>query len=295
MASTDGYYGFVDPQRHISAAVAFTTDLVQTARELHRCARTSCIALGRVLTAVGLTGMTHRDGPVSFQIIGDGHLGQVYADVTPDGWLRGFLRNPTLAMSLSGVASGPRHSIAAAVGTGVLSVIRQGTGREFSQSTVELVSGELDTDVEAYLNNSDQVETVLVCDVLMSEAQVLRAGGLMLQALPEAEANSVLHLRETITSRFAHLLLEGERSPLDIVREFLPQARPTETLPLSWRCRCSYARAMSGLKMLGPEELAKMVDDRENAEISCDFCGKNYVVGPEDVEKMFLETITARG
>lgn len=295
--SADGFYPFVDSTRHLAAGVAITTNVCREAQRLHRCAPTSCIALGRVLTACGMAARIQERGPVSFQMIGNGHLGQVYADVTPEGNLRGYVTNPTLAMSRpQGTVLSGRRSIAAAVGKGHLSAIRLGSGREFQQSTVDLVSGELDLDVEAYLNNSDQVPTALVCDVLMEGNNIVRAAGLIVQAMPDGDAEAVQGLRQTLHERFAELLGDTTLGPAELIAAFVPKANPAGApVALQWKCRCSYERAVAGLKMLGPEELAKMVDDKEEANISCDFCETTYVVPASEVEQAFLDTITARG
>ena len=46
--------------------------------------------------------------------------------------------------------------------------------------------------------------------------------------------------------------------------------------------------------MLGPKDLAEMVDAREASAVHCEFCGVKYTVSPEDVERVFLNTITAQ-
>jgi molecular chaperone Hsp33 len=241
--------------------------------------------------------MLQRRGQVSFQVMSQGHLGQVYADVTPDGDLRGYVRNPTLVLTQPADApQSPRQSIAGAVGGGLLSAIRLGSGREYHQSTVDLISGELDLDVENFLNHSDQVPTALVCDVLLDGIEVAHAGGIIVQGMPGAQAEHIAALRPKMRDELAGLLASDGLEPLAIIRHFLPEAEPVDAPSrLRWKCRCSYERATAGLRMVGPEELAKMVDDKEDAEVSCDFCGVAYVVPASQVEQVFLDTITARG
>jgi molecular chaperone Hsp33 len=294
----DSLTAFHDSEQRLIAAVAYTTEVCRAAQAAHCLARTSNIALGRLLTASALTGLLHKKGGgVSLQLISQGHLGQMYADVTPAGHLRGYVRNPTISLSSQKSTALVRHAIAAAVGRGVLSVIRMGDGNEFTQSSVDLASGEVDGDVEFFCETSDQIKTIIVCDVLCdAEAQLAVAGGILIQALPETDAGVIDGLRGRVHQEFAAALAKPGATPISLVQTFLPCATSTVApVALSWQCRCSTERVKNSLRLLPPEDLAKMVDSKEDAQVRCDFCSKNYVVTAAEVEEVFITTITARG
>jgi len=294
----DAFHTFVDAGQRLAAAVAFTTGVCRQAAHLHNFAPTSCIAMGRVLTAAPLAALLQKRTAISLQVLADRHLRQIFADVTPAGHLRGYLSNPTLAMSRPGGGGREgRRSIAPAVGGGSLSVIRYGEGLEFTQSTTELVSGELDLDVEFFLYASDQIPTVLACDVLLDDdEQITHAGGMIIQAMPDAPADAVTAVRDRVHAEFAALLAAHLGDPATLIHAILPHVKAADPpLPLRWQCRCSRQRAISGLKMLPADELAQLVDAREVTLVSCDFCHTTYEITAAEAEQAFLDTITARG
>jgi len=296
--SSDAFFSFHDEDRRLAAGVALTTQTCRDARRLHGFALTSCIAMGRMLTSTALAAFIQRRVPTSIQVLADRHLLQPFADINIEGHLRVYLSNPTLAVTRpGGEGLEGRRSIASAVGRGTLSVIRLGRGAEFTQSTTTLISGELDADVEHFLCSSDQIPTALLADVLLNDASELtHAGGIVIQAMPGADPETIAPFRGELRDRFAALLAEHPTDAGAIVNAILPNAHAVDSpIPLCWQCRCSYERAIVGLKMLPPEDLAQMVDAKEDAEVSCDFCRSNYVIPADQVEQAFLETITARG
>jgi molecular chaperone Hsp33 len=291
----------VDKDASLAAGVAITTEVCRTAQRLHGLESTSCIALGRLLTAAALSGLINKTrGALSLQVVCEGRLGNLFADIDEAGHLRGYVKNPSFDVPVtSGSDPAGRRNIDLGVRSGVLSVIRLGDDTRFHQSTTELVSGEIDLDVEHYLQSSDQIPTVMSCDVLLGpSAEVRLAGGIIVQALPGGDTERLEELRARVRRDFPSLLdLDGAAGDaLALLGEILPSAREVENpVALEWRCRCSYERVRNALAVLDPAELAQMVDEKQPASVRCDFCSKSYVVPPEDIEKVFLNTITARG
>ena len=292
----DYYHAFVDRQHHIVAGVAITTDVCRHAAKRHHLAQTSCVAMGRLLTATALASFIQKRGPMSVQVLGNGHLGQAYADITWEGNLRGYVKNPTLTLPQSNQSDG-RHRVAPAVGTGALSVIRIGESREFHQSTTDLISGEIDRDVEHFMEISDQVPTILHCDVLLgADNRIDLATGIVLQAMPDTPHEKLHEVRQALGEALPTVLGDFATAPQATLNRFLPGAESIEEpQALNWKCRCSYERARAGLAMLGAQELAAMVDEKETSKISCEFCNEVYTVSPEEIENVFLSTITAKG
>jgi molecular chaperone Hsp33 len=46
------------------------------------------------------------------------------------------------------------------------------------------------------------------------------------------------------------------------------------------------------LKMLGQEEVASIIQERGEIEVSCDFCNAAYVFDPVDAEQLFAADVT---
>ncbi len=50
-----------------------------------------------------------------------------------------------------------------------------------------------------------------------------------------------------------------------------------------YRCDCSRDRMRRALVSLGQEELARMVEEGENIEVNCHFCGTTHVFTPDEI------------
>ena len=276
----------------LTAAVATTTETCRAAQAAHGLGGLATIALGRLLTATALAGFVEeRRGALSVQVLGRGKLGQLFADVTDAGALRGFVRNGRLELPLL-PGEGPlrRRAVGHAIGDGTLSVIRTPRAEGFTQSSTHLTSGEIDDDVAHFLQQSDQVPTALVADVLLGDdGTVARAGGVIVQALPGGDLGRLDAIRgELSTGRWADALAAGDGSPEALLSTVVQGAvRVGEPSALAWKCRCSRERVVAALRMLDPAELADMVDTRESPEVRCDFCGKKYVLTPDEVASVY--------
>ena len=298
--SRDVFASFVDRQKKIVLGVALTTDVCRAARSAHKLQATSCIALGRLLTATAQFGLIQKKpGAVSLQIVCQGRLRQMFADLTPEGHLRGYAKVPDLDLPpLPEEDPRGRRTVKAAVVQGTLSVIRLGEGTTFSQSSVDLSSGEVDRDVENFLGTSDQIPSVVACEVLLGEqGEVEQAGGVIVQALPQADLSALDSMRERLADdTLVRLLKQYSGEPNAFAAALLPEAHEIgQRVPLRWQCRCSSDRLDTALKMIDPQELAEMVDEKKNVQVTCDFCHKVYTVSPDKLEEVFLNTITARG
>jgi molecular chaperone Hsp33 len=81
------------------------------------------------------------------------------------------------------------------------------------------------------------------------------------------------------------VLQSADFTPARLIDEILyrmPYAL-TEESSLRFECNCSLVRVIAGLATLKAAEIQSLVDDGGMLEISCDFCGKNYEVPPEQL------------
>ncbi len=278
----------------LALGVATTSSTCRAAQQAHDLGSTSSIALGRLLTAAALAGLVQeRPGELSLQVLATGRLGQVYADATPEGALRGYVKDRSLALPVfPGERPDGRRSIGVACGTGSLVVMRLGEGTAFTRSTTELTSGELDLDVEHHLSSSDQIPTALACDVLLGKgSEVVHAGGVIVQGLPGADPARLASLGAELRQRLPEVLAAGGGAH-EVLKALAPDA---EALPgardLAWRCRCSEDRVLRALRSLDTVTLADMVDKREAPRLDCHFCGRQYDVGAEVVAEIYRERL----
>jgi len=158
-----------------------------------------------------LATLTKGEERVTVQIKGDGPIGSITADANGHGQVRGYVANPTGGGSLPP----GRPRLATVVGQrGIINVVRDLGLKELYQGQIPLVTGEIDEDVEAYLRVSEQVPSALGCEVVLDDhGAVVAAGGLLLQALPGGEADSLRETQHLLrTGRLYELLAAGERS-----------------------------------------------------------------------------------
>ncbi|MEM6532921.1 MAG: Hsp33 family molecular chaperone HslO [Myxococcota bacterium] len=289
---TDSFVAGVIRSTNITVGIATTTRACEKARTLHQTGLQATVAIGRMLTSAALAAFSqNRKGQLSLQILSQGKLGSMFTDVTDRGAIRTMVKNPQVALPTEVPAPGARLSIARAFGAGTLSVIWQPDGEPFTQSTTPLVTGEVDGDMEHFLTTSDQVQTALQADVLLRAEEVAAAGGVVLQAMPDANPLAFDALRYRLQETFVETL---PSLSLETIAEALgePITSVGDPIPLAWKCRCNYDRVLNGIRMLGPVDLADMVQKKETAQVQCDFCGQQYEVPPEDVLKIYQETVT---
>ncbi len=278
-------------------AVASTSAACRKAQELHRLGATPAIALGRLITASALIGLLHRHaGGLSVQVVSRGRLHHLFADVTERGHVRAYIKPAGSTMPLLPDDSA-RRSVGFAVGAGLVSVIRSPNDEPFTQGTAELVSGEIDEDVQHFLESSDQIPTALTCDVVLAKSgSVERAAGIIVQALPGADLERLSQIKaELAGDAFAQRLTADRGDAASLLLGLVGGVEITDReVPLRWKCRCSPRRALAAVGLLGPVDLAEMIEEREPARVECDFCGSIYELPPEELKTVFATLVKAQ-
>ena len=276
--------------RPVRIVAATTTVAVREAARRHQAGSAATLALGRGLTAgLLLATLTKDDERVTLQVLGDGPLGGLTVDATAAGTVRAYVKHPGVALV---PAAGARPSLAAAVGrSGLVNVIRDVGLRETFSGQIALGSGEIDEDVERYLEKSEQVVSALVCDALSAPNGTLDfAAGILIQALPGSEgAALVAEARALLTDgKFLHALggarRDGEGVIAAVLGDRLGKVQLLDRRPVRFDCPCSRARAGSSLALLGETELAAMILDDGKAEVTCNFCRARYEFDEAELE-----------
>ena len=171
----------------VRIVAADTTSLVEDARRRHDAAPTAAAALGRTLTGALLLSHVLLKDPrdrVTVRFRGDGPLGGIIADAGLDGSVRGYVSNSQVDLPLR---EDGKLDVGTAVGQGELEVIRSHAplGDPYS-SSVDIVTGEIAEDFAVFLAMSEQIRSAIMLGVYLEGGQVERAGGVLMQALPEA-------------------------------------------------------------------------------------------------------------
>jgi molecular chaperone Hsp33 len=299
MVVGNSFAGGLLTHERLIVGVAIGSELCQRAQRAHHLGTTSALALGRLMIATVLVARTQRrTGSLSLQVLGKGRIRQVFADINDAGDMRGFIRPPDLAMPiLNNAERHGRRAIGHAVRGGTLSMIRIPKAESFTQSSTEVISGEIDADVEHFLAVSDQIPSILIAEVLFGDDDgVANAGGLLIQAMPDTRPESLEKLRrELSTGRLLDGLSRPNADARELLCELFPAARSIEgPTPVRWKCRCSHQRVLAALAMLDPADLAEMSNQKDPVQVDCDFCATHYSVSPEEVGTVFDIVVKSR-
>jgi molecular chaperone Hsp33 len=264
-----------------------TTELVREAQARHNCSPTVTAALGRLLTGAALMGhaLNGRER-ITVQVVGNGPVRGLIADVAAEGRVRGFPLRATVDKPLN---SSGKFDVGGIIGRGFLHVTRTfDTGQPYT-SAVPLASGEIGDDLAAYFAASEQIPTVVAVGVLANPAGVLAAGGIIAQLMPGAEPSVIDALEEGARSmpQVSGLIRAGA-TPEDLVQALAGELEPRVAAlhPLRFECRCSAERVAKAIVGLGRDALADMASSQDDTEATCDFCGKRYYFPPTAIRRI---------
>lgn len=279
----------VHPHRLRIVAI-ISTDAARSAAVRHQASPAAACAVGRGLTGgLLLACLSASSERVTLQIFGSGPLRGVHVDTYDDGLVRAYPMAPQ-AGSDSGRVMARRQRLCDFLGRqGVVHVVRDIGVRDRYQSQVNFVTGEIDEDLESFLRDSEQVPSALGCEVILDEdGQVLAAGGVLMQRMPDSPESAEAVLREAQhalrSGELYDLLTSGTATPESLVR-LVAGSGPHElelldTRPVEFRCRCDLRRIEAMVSGLPLPDLDAMITEGK-AEISCNFCAEVYTLSVE--------------
>lgn len=272
---------------------AVTTEVVAEASARHALRGVEVVALGRALTAACLlTTLTkHASERLRFEIRSSGPLRGILVDAHGDGAVRGCLQRHLGSDEHTTLSAGTgRLAVAPALGShGTLIVTRDVGLEQRYQGSVEIVSGEVDRDLEHYLNTSEQLPSVLACEVVLDhQGNVTRAAGLLCQTFPGGDTEELDALRTTLAAGHLADLLRQDRSSAEIIG-FALGGEPFDDMgssPLAFRCNCGPDRARSVLSTLGAEDIESLASEQPQTEVRCEYCGLVYTLSAEELRTL---------
>lgn len=229
--------------------------------------------LGEALAGCALMGSILKPGEkLSLQVRADGALRSLIADFDDEANVRG---------AISADEGASYGQLAGSPGTLVVS---RSTRRGVSQQGVSpLALGDLPADMALYCSVSEQIESYL--DVVFGEDDFPEVGGLLLQALPDADLEVFDRLRRQFEEGQIKPDVELARSPAGYLMHMLREYDPQMLLekPLQYHCSCTEGRVKAVLRSLGNEELQDMVQKDHGAEVTCQWCGQRYNISEEEL------------
>lgn len=272
------------------AVAVSTRDLTEEARQRHNLSHTAVVALGRAMACGVLLCYTIRKtkGHLTLKLKGDGPLGSVIVDVSNEGTVRGYINNPQVEVfDKKGYVD-----IDKAIGkTGYVHVIYDNEEGHPYQGSVEIVSGEVADDVVNYLARSEQIPSFLSCGVYLEPktGKVLHAGGMLIQALPNAQEEDIKTLEETLSKLDPYsLLLRSGLTVEQIIKKGLSDfdvEMVSEFEGLCFHCGCSQKKFEDAINGLSKDEIEKIIEAIGYAEGRCHFCNNVYLIKKEQLQE----------
>lgn len=200
-----------------------------------------------------------------------GRARSVMADAWPDGGIRGMLDSGPGAPDPAGPWLKP---------PGLLQVMRSNPAGQPYVGKLEMVEGPLQAQIEAYLLQSEQVQAsmTLWCDPGSGES-----GGLLVEPMPGCAPERLAILVAAIEG--LEVVPLWERTP-PFLATWVNQGEGAEVLArmeAQYRCRCDRASLVATLAGFGRERVAELFQAGAPLEVRCDYCGKVFAIGPEEL------------
>ena len=275
-------------EARVRAIACTTTELVREGVRRHGASPMDREALGQALTGAALMGsLLKMRQRIAIKWEGSDPQQKILVESSSNGRIRGYI---------SGLeADAPRMQAQLDLPTllgedSLLTVVKDLRLEELVRGAVDVPAGDVGNSLTYYLTQSEQVLSLVAVSIQLAEdGSVAAAGGLLLQALPSYEGDLIAQLQERLQEMppMAALLYSG-RSPEDVLLTVFGEV-PFKVLaerPLTFACSCSYERTEQALIMLGPEEIASILETEGQAVIDCQFCHEQYVVDREGLESL---------
>ena len=276
-------------QGQIRAFAATTREMVETARKAHNTSPVVTAALGRLLTGGAMMGVMMKGDKdvLTLQIKCDGPIHGLVVTADAKGNVKGYADQTDVMLPAN--AQG-KLDVGGAVGSGILSVIKDLGLKEPYVGQTQLQTGEIGDDLTYYFASSEQVPSCVGLGVLMErDNTVKRAGGFIVQLMPDATEEIIEKLEANLAqvTSVTGLLDQGD-TPEMILEKLLGNLdlEILDRLDTRFYCNCDKVRVGKVLISLGKKELQSMIDEGKEVQLNCHFCNTDYTFSVEELKEL---------
>lgn len=252
-----------------------------------------CLVLADALGRATLCALMASNGMQSEQMFqltmkSDGPLRGCQTIVTGNGEAKGYVGNPSL---------GSDFTLQEAIGSGTVQVVKNHPDwpRPYNGIT-GIRHGDIDRDVGIYLAESEQRSCALAAATSFNGILCTAAGGYLVERLPDCSPEIMARMEKNLAKLVemngddpskalpTSLMLEG-KTPVDIAAILLDGLgmEPLNQLEPKPKCQCSEEKLMRSLRLIPREEVDVILREEGKVEARCEFCGKVYRMGPDEV------------
>ncbi len=273
----------------VRALAIRSTTLCSEALRIHQTSPVATAALGRFLSgSLLLADNLKSESDTQTTIIRcDGPIHGMTAVCDARGNVRGYCNEPVVENTFHYPG---KLNVGAAVGQGILTVIRDFGLKEPYVGTVELVSGEIAEDFTRYLAESEQTPSIMSLGVLLENEGVAQAGGFLVQLLPGAGEDIIETIEKRAGGGFPDVtfLMKEGMNPEQILDIFLgdPEIQYLTATKVNYACNCSRDRMERNLLTLGRQQLDELSEDENGISLECHFCDKIYSFDRESILRL---------
>ncbi|MBI4702076.1 MAG: Hsp33 family molecular chaperone HslO [Deltaproteobacteria bacterium] len=238
---------------------------------------------GNLLTGTILVRETmsphHRVQAVLHGVSGTSRL---VADTHPDGATRGLVH----------LAEGARDF---RLGPGcLLQVVRSLASGKLFQGTVQTPPpAAVSSALMAYLQKSERVVCVIATGQCWRGADLVLAGGYVVQLLPGAPRGPLAEMTERLEALAGiDQLLEQTGTRPERLIAVLLGATPfatTDERPVCFGCQCNEEAVVAAVASLRRDQIAEMLRAEDAVELCCGYCRKSYRVGRGQLDGLLRE------
>lgn len=287
---------FLAYNKKVSVMCIDTTELVEEARKIHDLTPTVTAAAGRALTVVAMMAYLETKeltDSITIQIKGTGPIGGMVLitglENEKQANVRMYVQNPHVELPLK---PNGKIDVGGAVGhQGYLNVIKQ---NELTNSNynglIPLVSGEIAEDFTEFFAKSEQKPTALTLGVLVNKDGVKRAGGYIINPMPDATDEEISKIEESLKEAKPISEMLDEGLTLEEIAKIVTGDENIEILEqdldVTYKCNCSKEKIENGIISLGKEEISKIIEEDGKLEAECHFCHKKYNFSLEELKEI---------
>lgn len=307
----DIFISALNADRDISIKIVSCREVVQETIMRNDLSPQAANTLGEVIACTLMMGSgLKNDETLQINLVGNTGLKNVMAITDGELKVRGLVGNPNY------FSSSDSFRMKQILGEGQIQVVRNHPSWKFpSNGVVALRDTKIPLNLALYLAESEQRTSVLITDVKVEGTLCRYALGLMIERLPGATEANI----ETSVNNLVEVERRGLRSYLTRTKEELEkQSTDSENndnlfrslepslgnllddclkglgenfrmirTPL-YRCSCSVDKIWRALTLLSKDDIQSMVDDQQEIEMKCDFCGEVYRVPHEEIRDRIL-------
>jgi molecular chaperone Hsp33 len=292
MSNSQRVHKFLSEELTVRASAVVATQVVEEMRSIQNSYPIATVATGRSLVASLLMASHLKQGQtLSLYFQGNGPLSRIFAEANYEGQVRGYSSNPQHKAAVEGEVI----KVGAAIGIGLLTVTHHlPIGDIPHRGTVIIRTGEIGDDVAFYLEQSHQIPSVVALGVhVNSYGRVEAAGGVLIELMPGHTEETIAKIEKRVAAAapISKRILEGATAE-DLIRDYLGDFKLMELehdYPIKYHCRCSVDRVKRSVALLGLHEINTILAEGKPLEVDCEFCGRRYEIGNDDLEEIRTE------